>query len=250
MLLKQAIRKLHILRTIDYLNDYKEESLAKKNIIANSISSLENWIGFKLKKQGFESIYQKCEELDLRDFFAESVKRNMNKAIKTEWYLHFWRNLKETSTKSEKVEKFRTVVNKRRLRMVLGKWKRLGYIHQRAEPMIQFRNEHLLKKNLFAKMKQIAFENPNSIGAMTLRVKARLEFLRKKRTLIKLKLNKERKNFKKRKERKLLTNLFSLMIIKTDQKKFNGFKKLIKFVSQRKGLVKVSNFLNLARISC
>lgn len=244
IVLKNALTKLHILRTIDHLNDFKELNINRRSELASSLGVVDEWIQKKKLSNAFFEIKNHVDFLDNRDYCVESLMRIVEGKLKKINYGKFFDILKRKNLAVKLQENFlkvRFVNVKSNVFMI---WKKMAYLNQNLRVRFEIKRDERKKKIVFEGMKNLVLGNENSIFSKQKIVEEKLSVMRVKRVFSVLKLNRETSRYRRKREVKVLKRVFRMIEKGIWGKVWVCFNKMMMFQNIEKGAQKVKFIFN------
>ena len=132
-----AIKKLHVLRSLDQLRHFKEISLKRKRHLVGCVEILEVWMTKKLVSSSIQKMRKICVYEDRRDYFLERVTTIVNRTITKNGFSLFGESIERyrvCMTYQKEFEEFRL---KKKIKKSLVLWKKMALLRKRLLPVYQ-----------------------------------------------------------------------------------------------------------------
>lgn len=248
--LTNAINKLHILRAIDKLREFKEDSINRKTHICKCISVIEEWISKKLMIETIERLKDNIEYQDQRDYFLERLTTIVNRNLLASGFCEFLDEIKTIKLSEAKCIEFQNQRLTRKLKPAVKKWRLLMKLRSELLPQLILSNQQSLIQANFQILKKKVLEDPDSLYNRSRLLKSNLEKIRKRRTLLTMKTHIKMRKFKNEVKRKKILKLLVLIEHKLDKKVNIAYRRFANEHQFNKGLILLHSVVgnNLKRV--
>ena len=247
-ILQQAMRKLHILRVLDQLREYKEESQSYKKEVAQCLVVIDKWLCKKNKLVAFRRLQGYIEDLDRCEFFVENLVKVCDRSDRGYASVVFFGELKRIMGSGRLLEAYTWRKDLEKKKQIFGVWRKLGILNQRLLPSFEQSREQTLGRWIFLAWKQTSLESENSLFTRQKETERRLVELRLKRVIGVLKLNKERGHFRRLRFKKRFRGMLGLLEEASLEKVRAAFDRLGQFRNLRAGFELTSRALVRGRV--